>query len=274
MVTLNRIKEHIMEGECPVCSQDLKEDCDGKIIIFKCCSVILCEQCCFETIFHKQITGNCPNCRKNILIRDLIYINKEINLDEIITYVDNEKLEKQEIKENANIMPIKNANYNKFDAIVDIIRGDDIPNRIPVNVIIPQLMIGNSQLPDAKLKKILIFANYDETLKKIQEKFMEEKISYEQLGGNQRQINEILDRFHNSENHNILLICATKYCAGLNLQVATDLIFSHLVIDENMETQIAGRLIRLGRKTSANFHYIMFENEYEQKISSGRMHEI
>jgi SNF2 family DNA or RNA helicase len=274
MITLNRIKDHIMEGECPICASDLKEECDGKIIIFKCCSIIMCEPCCFETIFHKNIIANCPNCRSNINIKNLIYINKEINLDELVDYVNNGNIEKQEIKDNLKIVPIKKSNYNKYDVIIDIIRGEDIPNRIPVNVIIPQLMTGNNVLPDPKIKKILIFANYEETLKKIQEKFIEEKISYEQLNGTQKKINETIDRFTNSDNHNILLICATKYCAGLNLQIATDLIYAHLIMDENMETQIAGRLIRLGRKTSATFHYIMFDNEFTQKVASGRMNKI
>ena len=43
------------------------------------------------------------------------------------------------------------------------------------------------------------------------------------------------------------------------------------VVNENIEGQVAGRIMRLGRITSANFHYVMFDNEYDYKIKSGQM---
>jgi SNF2 family DNA or RNA helicase len=277
MTMLTRIKDHIMEGECPVCMLELKDDCDGKILIFKCCSVIICESCTFNTVFHKRHQTTCPNCRANINLKDLIYINKEINLDELIKNVEETNIFKEKEVDPAAIesnIEIKNPEYNKYEAIVDIVNGKNIPNREEVNVVIPQLMMGSAKLPDATKRKVLIFANYDETLRKIRDKFQDEKIEYEQLGGTYRQIADAVERFQTSDKHNVLLICAARYCAGLNLQMATDLVFAHLMIDENVETQVAGRLIRLGRTINANFHYIMFENEYAQKMSSGRMFKI
>lgn len=273
MITLNRIKEHITEGECPVCFQELKDECEGKVVIFKCCSIIICEPCCFNTIFHKKHAAVCPNCRMNVGLMDLIYINKEINLEELVKNVEEGTLgdNKTIAPPKHDAAPVKKADYGKYDAIVDIVRGVEVPNKTEVRVVIPQLMTGPAQLPEAKVKKVLIFANYDETLKKIQEKFHEEKIKYEQLGGTYKQIAEMVERFQTSDAHNVLLICAAKYCAGLNLQMASDLIFAHLMVDENVETQVAGRLIRLGRTTSAKFHYVMFDNEYDQKMLSGRM---
>jgi SNF2 family DNA or RNA helicase len=277
MNTLNRIKDHITEGECPICIEDIKEECGGKVVIFKCCSVIICEPCCFNTIFYRKIATSCPNCRREISLRDLVYISQEINLDDVIKDVEqgnlNSGVESEKVE--AGCRPvIKKDNYGKYDAIVDIILGNKIDNQEEIQVNIPQLMTGSAKLPEAKVRKVLVFANYPETLNKIQKKFVEEDIKYERLGGTAKQISEIVDRFANGEDNNVLLICAAQYCAGLNLQMATDLIFAHLIIDQHVETQVAGRLIRLGRTTSANFHYVMFEEEYNQKMEDHRVSRI
>jgi SNF2 family DNA or RNA helicase len=279
MNSLNRIKDHLTEGECPICSQELKDDCEGKVVIFKCCSVIICEICCFGTIFKKTHVGTCGNCRKECTLKDLIYINQEINLDELVQKVESGSFHK-EVKEAAETAtPVqvnsgRSQNYCKFDAIVDIIRGITPLNQKRVNMIIPQLMAGSSELPESNTRKVLIFANYDETLHRICDRLTDEKIDYERLGGTHKQIAEMVNRFQTSLNHNVLVICAAKYCAGLNLQMATDLIFAHLMVDENIETQVAGRLIRLGRQNAANFHYLMYESEYRAKIRLGRMQEL
>ena len=275
MVTLNRIKDHITDGDCPICFSELKNECDGKVIIFKCCSVIICEGCTFGSVFKKKHAAICANCRALVDLKDLIYINNEINLDKIIKDMEAGNIEKDDAENcskkitNFSIKPKKN--YSKYDCIVDIIREADIPIKVEVNVDIPVIMTGPVQLPVANTKKILVFANFDETLKKIQNKFEEEKINYEQLGGTHKQISEIIDRFQNTNTNNVLLINSIKHCAGINLQMATDLVFSHLISDKDIEGQVAGRIMRLGRTTEPNFHYMLFDNEYENKLSNGQM---
>jgi SNF2 family DNA or RNA helicase len=279
MVTLNRIKEHITEGECPVCCDDMKEDCDGKVLIYKCCSVIICESCTFSTIFKMAHKGSCPNCRAEIDLKQLIYISKDVDLDKLVQEVeDGEVTPENETSANCEFIPppvnVQPLNYGKFDAIVDIIRGIQPPLQTPIHVHIPQLLAGNAELPEPTSRKVLIFANYDETLYKIRSKLEDEKVNYEQLNGTPTQINEIVERFKNTNTHNVLLVCAARYCAGLNLQNASDLIFAHFIMDNNVETQVAGRLIRLGRTTNAKFHYVLYESEYEYMMRTERMYEL
>lgn len=281
-IRLNRIKDHIMEGECPICISELKTECEGKVVIFKCCSVIVCEKCCFDVIFKKRHSAVCANCRTGISLKELIYINEELNLDRLISDINDGNIEQADIQSMQKKPIIKKHNYGKYDAIVDIIKGNPVPSKEKVKVNIPVLMTGPAVLPEAKNKKVLVFANFDETLRKIQEKFSEEGIQYEQLGGEAAKgetrklctnsyIADVVHRFQTSDKHNVLLINSIKYCAGLNLQVASDLIFSHLIIDENIEGQVAGRIMRLGRTTAVNFHYVLFDNEYDSKKASGSM---
>ena len=278
MVTLNRIKEHITEGECPVCCDDMKEDCEGKVLIYKCCSVIICESCTFSTIFKMAHKGTCPNCRTEIDLKQLIYISKDVDLDKLVQEVeDGEVVSDERASADELISPPPQpvpVNYSKFDAIVDIIRGAQPQSQTPIHVHIPQLLTGDAELPEPTTRKVLIFANYDETLYKIRSKLEDEKINYEQLNGTPTQINAMVERFKHTDTNNVLLICAAKYCAGLNLQNASDLVFAHFMMDDNVETQVAGRLIRLGRTTNAKFHYVLYESEYEYMMRTDRMYEL
>jgi uncharacterized DUF497 family protein len=59
----------------------------------------------------------------------------------------------------------------------------------------------------------------------------------------------------------VLLINSQQHCAGLNLQMATDVAFTHKIIDENVESQVAGRAQRIGRTCNLNIHYLFYQNE-------------
>jgi hypothetical protein len=262
MATLIRIKERLLEGECPICCMDLKEDCDGKLSIFKCCSVVICEVCTFTTVFNNKATADCPNCRTNINIQSIIYISKDIDLNDLI-----EKVDAGDFKDNEEEVKVNSANYTKIDAIIDIINGKKISLAKPVNVDINQLMTGTAKFKDAPRRKTLIFATHIETIYKIKSRLEDEKINYDMLNGTANNIALSIDKFNNDK-CDILLIRAAKYCAGLNLQIATDLIFMHNMLELEIETQIAGRMMRLGRQYNAYFHYLMYENEFINKTGA------
>jgi uncharacterized DUF497 family protein len=60
-----------------------------------------------------------------------------------------------------------------------------------------------------------------------------------------------------------MIINSTKHCSGLNLQTATDLIFAHKIIDKDIQSQVAGRIQRMGRTTQARIHFMLYKNEFE-----------
>ena len=96
----------------------------------------------------------------------------------------------------------------------------------------------------------------------MEEKMKGLKIQYKRLGGTAAQIHEVATEFQDSyEGTNVLLINGEKYASGLNLQTATDLVFMHKIMDRNIESQIIGRIQRLGRKYKAHVHYILYDDE-------------
>lgn len=114
-------------------------------------------------------------------------------------------------------------------------------------------------------KKALIFANFPETLEIIRDKLDACGISFSMLHGTHEQIRSMVKMYNLPNEHpnsiKVLLINGAKYAAGLNLQATTDLIYMHVVADGALESQIAGRAARIGRKYNLNIHYIGYENE-------------
>ncbi len=111
-----------------------------------------------------------------------------------------------------------------------------------------------------KEKKYLIFANYVETFDKIEKKLCEHKINYGILKGNIK-TEEIIDKFKNGK-ITVIMLNAQNYGAGLNLQMATDVIIYHR-FQKELEEQVIGRAQRIGRKDQLKIYYLLYDNENE-----------
>jgi SNF2 family DNA or RNA helicase len=272
-IAIQRVKSNISEGDCPICYIDLKDE-EEDCVILKCCGVVVCSGCCFETIFpNKRMDGQCSNCRARLSILNIIYLNSEFNLDSIVEdRIQDNFSGDLNVETEPNEAPKKPR--TKIDAIVDIINGVSPEEQKAVDVRIHNLMKGRGNLPNGEVKKVLIFANYDETLKKLEEEFIELKIKYVRLGGGHSEISRKALAFQKSKKSCVMIINSTKHCSGINLQTATDLIFSHKILDKNVEAQVAGRIQRMGRKTQANIHYMFYKNEYKHMIYGNQIREL
>lgn len=270
-IAIERVKNNIKEGECPICSSELDDD-DEETLILKCCGITLCGMCCFGTVFPKNSAmGQCSNCRAQLKLTDLIYLNKGFDLTKIVE----EKIDDEGDEPSPDdLKKEKKKPRDKMTAIVEIIRGIKPEERIRVDVNIPNLMKGTHILSETEYHKVLIFANYDETIKKIRTTLTEENINFWQLGGSHREIATTVEKFTECNNTCVLIINSMKHCSGLNLQTATDLIFAHKIIDPNVETQVIGRGQRLGRTTTLNVHFMFYQNEYDWMINNNTIREI
>jgi len=243
------------------------------VVMMKCCGVTLCAGCGMRgsnfrrTRYYKNkshngeyIVGLCANCKIEIIFDDLIFINKDFDHDQIL-------LENIEVDEGAPEPIIKKEpeevkERDKIHVLIDIINGKCPPERKDLHKSIPNLMIGTANLPAAAANdiKVLVFANYDGSLLKTAKRLDEQKIEYGRLGGTSADIYNMSIEF-NEKNLNVLLINSIKYCASLNLQSATDVVFMHKILDNDIESQVSGRAQRIGRKHHLNIHYILYDNE-------------
>lgn len=269
---IERVKSNIKEGECPICSSDLNDE-DEEILIVKCCGVILCGMCCFGTVFPKgSHYGQCSNCRSRLDIKSLIYLNSAFDLTKIV----DEKIDEDGCidVDDAIESPTQSVPRTKMTAVLEIIKSVVPAERRRVDVSIPNLMKGTHLTPDMPYNKVLIFANYAETITNIKTSLIEEKIDYWQLGGSHREITDTVTKFTECKKTCVLIVNSTKHCAGLNLQTATDLIFAHKIVDPNVETQVIGRGQRLGRTSQLRVHFMMYQNEFDWMVRSNTIREI
>ena len=267
-IAIERVKNNIRHGNCSVCSTNLHEE--KEIIIVKCCQAIFCGDCGIKSqnIINSNLkNGRCSNCRQTLNIRDLMYIGNEIN----ITDIEEENFEDEDKETEFSSIDITK---DKYTTIIDIIYNKNIKNSKLVDLYIPDMIRGNLQLEEAKIRKVLIFANYDETLCKVIKKLEEEKIYYWKLQGGCNEINRISKEFTNYEGTCALVINSTKHCSGLNLQTATDLIFSHVMYNKSVESQVVGRGHRLGRTSPLNIWYLLYENEYDTIKNTNHIREL
>jgi SNF2 family DNA or RNA helicase len=115
------------------------------------------------------------------------------------------------------------------------------------------------EIVSKKNAKILIFADFQKTFDKIKYKLEHEKISYDILKGSEKTMENIINNFKQGKTK-ILMLNATNFGAGLNLQEATDVIIYHRFTKET-EEQVIGRAQRLGRKDTLNVYYLIHDNE-------------
>lgn len=275
-LAIQRVKDNIKHGVCPVCHMDLHE-AKGAFIM-KCCQAVFCESCGINAQnlndrYTRLQKGRCSNCRSTVSIKDLIYIGDNIDMDDIEEEnldddddSDDEEEKKEEKEE-------EEKEHNKFTAIIAIIRGEKIPMDKRVDMHIPNMMKGANYLPEAKTRKVLIFANYDETLHKVIKELKKTDIKFWRLQGGVNEINRTSLEFTNYNGTCAMVINSTRHCSGLNLQTATDLIFAHKMQDPAIESQVAGRGHRLGRTNPLNIWYILYENEYNSLYTSHSVRE-
>jgi hypothetical protein len=276
---IDRVKENIKEGDCPICCIPLEEN---DAIINKCCGIVMCADCGIkgarmntEDMYGRRyrdgqethIRGNCPQCRAVINLQDLIFINQEFDLENMLNAQGDEKTPIVESKEEVEdkkeeFDPIDEIENPKLRALYQIIKGKQPDNVKEIFPRIDSLIQGEKDIPTPAdtPRKIIVFAAFNETLYKIQGFLNEQQIKFSRLGGTYKQIHEMITDFK-TNNISVMLINSTTNCAGLDLQFTTDLIFFHKIIDSNVQSQVAGRIQRIGRRYNGNIHWLLYRNE-------------
>lgn len=116
-----------------------------------------------------------------------------------------------------------------------------------------------------KKPSILIFSNYKDTFTKIISVIKKAELTHERLDGSAEAIRKVLIKYDNKD-INILMLDATHYGSGLNLQVCDYLILFHRLSKE-LEEQVIARSNRYGRiKPLRIFYLVNNESESDKTI--------
>jgi SNF2 family DNA or RNA helicase len=107
--------------------------------------------------------------------------------------------------------------------------------------------------------KILVFSEYDSSFTQIKDNLKSNKISYDIVHGSSAHITNLIRRMKDGE-INVLLLNSRAFGAGLNLEMASDIILYHKM-KPSLQTQVIGRAHRFGRVGSLKIHHLLTEEE-------------
>lgn len=279
-LAIHRVIDNLKEGSCQVCCLPL-EGMDAFIV--RCCGLIVCDVCGIKgNQIRKQYSyktktetlfGSCANCKADIYPQtDLIFVDHDFDLnaileakgDEMVEPVEPPTLEDQAkaeaIQDSAaeKIAEIKNP---KLKALLQIVKGIKPENAEKTETTIKHLLEGrvDRPAPEGQQRKVLVFANYNETLHLIEDFLREHGVEYLRLGGTFKEVADTVKRFQHYGQ--VLLINSQQHCAGINAQFCTDMVFFHKLVNEHVESQVMGRGQRIGRKYNMRMWYLLYKNE-------------
>jgi len=113
--------------------------------------------------------------------------------------------------------------------------------------------------------KVLMFSGYDASFSGLENKLTDEGITFATLNGSLGRINKLLKEFKAGK-YNILFLNARNMGAGLNIESASHVVLFHRMSAE-LEKQIIGRAMRLGRTAPLDVVHLLHENELGNVIS-------
>jgi SNF2 family DNA or RNA helicase len=106
-------------------------------------------------------------------------------------------------------------------------------------------------------KKYLIFSMYDESFSTIRRELEEHKLDYVEISGSKPTRDAKLRRFKEGK-VNIVFLNSRFNGAGINLEMATDIILYH-EMPADIEEQVIGRALRIGREGDLLIHHLCLE---------------
>ena len=269
---IERVRSNLREGECPICCVSLA----GKeVVIAKCCGIAVCGKCLRGFRPHmgygknKKLQGRCANCKADVdLSKDIIYLDNKVDLNALLTARGDEAEAFEKEPAPVEVVPDDteplhiDTDNEKIRALINIIHGRVI-ERKEIEVDIEHLVKGDVDIPfTGSARKVLVFANYNETLDLIRDALDKHEIAYHHLRGTYSEMHNIAKKYkENPDETSVMLVNAQHYCAGLNLQNTTDLVYFHKILDANIASQVAGRAQRIGRKCNLTIHNLLYHNE-------------
>jgi SNF2 family DNA or RNA helicase len=215
-----------------------------------------------------HVTGSCGKCKRKLNFgADVLYLKRNFDFDLLAR---SRQLAVKEV-ERVDAAPDPEASTApepldpKIEKLLEIIRGTATNGERKELTYLG--MLANSEwsnpLPADAPRKVLVFANYSESLSTIERELGRAGIDYVRLGGTPNEIAKRVAKFH--ETGTVMLINSERHCAGLNLQhCCTDLVFYHRVQNVHIEGQVCGRAMRIGRQYDLNVHCLFYKGENKQ----------
>lgn len=190
--------------------------------VLPCCQQVLCFSCLCQCL---QRVASCPLCRARITdLKSVAVVGSKMDLSGAQLPNENSLL----------LTPIAEKPLNKRDTFVNFV-------------------IAN---PGAR---ILMFSSYDASFAEAFLQLESAGIHVAMLNGSGARISKLLREFAEGK-YRVLFLNARNMGAGLNIEAATHVVLFHKMPAE-LEAQIVGRAMRLGRVADLDVIHLLHSNE-------------
>lgn len=246
------------------------------------CSHIYCSECISQLI-RSSGGNNCPLCRTPINFKKLCLIMNELeeetkeeekkiiiqikNLSDVFELIlDYDKKINNENNNNLNDNDVNETSKSKSNKSKKLNSNEEKyikkykTNNDKIESVNKVLNYIQNTNPN---RKVLVFSNHQLITQNIKETIERKDLLYKSEIMTGIGTENCINRFKNKDS-NLLFLSAKKNAAGIELPEGTDVILLHKMSEE-IETQIIGRCMRMGRKEPLNVYYLYHDNEFDFK---------
>lgn len=246
---LERLRSNLSEGACQVCLLELDEAQEG-MWLTPCCQTVLCTDCVTPP------PGRCPHCAAELERGGLLNVGTDI----LAEGLDDESLAGElRLQEEEPDAPAPcEVQDPKVRALIALLAGEQ-PECVEDGEgrEIEGLIEGRRDcpLPPDAPRRFLVFAQHAESTSAISAALEAHGVPHARLNGSRAEKDRRVDEFREGRCR-VLIVTAGKYCAGLHLPEATDVVFFHHLCNPAVRNQVAGRAQRTGRTHNLTVTYI------------------
>lgn len=219
--------EHLQDNirnrikDATVCNICLNSVCH-QTIASHCCQNSFCFKCIVQWLNVKQV---CPCCMKDLHLPSM-------------AVVVSPSISRTHDHSNENNFALKELDFNK--------NKDKLGN---FSVLVDKISKHGSK------RKTLVFSAYQESFQQIAKVLEYRRLKYDILRGTGPQLKRIVNSYKSGPT-DFLLLDASNFGCGLNLEDTSDIVFLHQ-FSEDVTNQVIGRAQRQGRKGKLNVWYFI-----------------
>jgi hypothetical protein len=252
--TLARIKVRIRENTCPICFERVS---DEPAAIMLCCNNIMHVRCVLKC--HSKTCAMCRSQYGRTFADTFVCLHHDTDVNELLDASLDSELEQKNADESK-----QNYRPTKISIAKQIIMGIEVnAKRADVELCKLKSIIFDDK-SEAKCidknRKVLMYCSADETLRKIG-KELYDAIAFSRLTKSSKSTYNKVTQFRNAKTQTAILANSWSDAAGIDFNMATDIIVFNYIDSPYVLQQMFGRTFRVGQKHRVRIHIVAYENE-------------
>jgi hypothetical protein len=245
--TMASVKQRITTTDtCCICCDTITNKA-----VAKCCSNAFCFACISRWTTR---SSTCPLCKARLPTSELLVVDAAAPPEG--------GAEASHDRSPQPPCPLLLHQHLDPDALAAVLQSrpaQQAKSKIKTLIEIVRSRRGSSSTAAAAPAKLLVFSSNDNTFVEVVNALDALGVRHAQLKGQGRTVSKTIDAYKTGD-VDALLVNTAHYGSGLNLENTTDIVLFHK-FDSDLEHQVIGRAMRIGRTTPLHVWYLLHDHE-------------